>query len=93
MSTRRCNFASNAGNAANVWLRRFQTAKPPRIPTQHTSAKAGNASQPQNPANEQTPVLQGLDEDRGLVMIAENQEPPFGLEPKTYALRKRRSTN
>ena len=43
--------------------------------------------------NEQTPVLQGLDEGCGLVMIAENQEPPFGLEPKTYALRKRRSTN
>ena len=43
--------------------------------------------------NEQTPVLQGFDDDCGLVMIAENQEPPFGLEPKTYALRKRRSTN
>ena len=40
--------------------------------------------------NEKTPVLQGFEDDCGLVRIAENQEPPFGLEPKTYALRKRR---
>ena len=44
-------------------------------------------------ANENTPVLQGCDADCGPVMIAENKKPPFGLEPKTYALRKHRSTN
>ena len=42
-------------------------------------------------ANEKTPVLQGFDENCSPVRRAENQKPPKGLEPSTYALRKRRS--
>ena len=37
-----------------------EAAKMTRSPTQHTSAKAGNASHSQNPANEQTPVFAGV---------------------------------
>ena len=38
--------------------------------------------------NEKTPVWQGFEDDCGLVMIAENQEPPVRFELTTYALRK-----
>ena len=44
-------------------------------------------------ANEKPPVVQGVDADCELVRIAEKQEPPLRLELRTYALRKRRSTN
>ncbi len=43
--------------------------------------------------NEKTPVWQGFEDDCGLVMIAENPEPPVRFELTTYALRKHRSTN
>ena len=43
--------------------------------------------------NAKTPVLQGFDVGCEPVRIAEKQEPPLRLELRTYALRKRRSTN
>ena len=51
--------------------------------------------EPESPPspNEKTPVWQGFEDDCGLVMLAENPEPPVRLELTTYALRKHRSTN
>ena len=43
--------------------------------------------------NDKTPVWQGFDADCEPVRTAVNQEPPLRLELRTYALRKRRSTN
>ena len=38
--------------------------------------------------NEKTPVFPGFESSCGLVRRPDHQEPPKGLEPSTYALRK-----
>ena len=43
--------------------------------------------------NEQIPENQGFEVDCGLLRTTDDQEPPLGFEPRTYALRKHRSAS
>ena len=59
--------------------------------TAEESAPSENDYESPPSINEKTPVWQGFEDDCGLVLIAENPEPPVRLELTTYALRKHRS--
>ena len=79
-----------------TWLsQRERTAASLRLRdnTADESAPSENDRESSSSPNEKTPVWQGFEDDCGLVMLPENQEPPVRLELTTYALRKHRSTN
>ena len=79
-----------------TWLsQRERTASSLRLRDNTADESAPSEMDRESPpsTNEKTPVWQGFEDDCGLVMIAENPEPPVRFELTTYALRKHRSTN
>ena len=61
--------------------------------TADESRPSESAPEAASSTNAKTPVLQGFDVGCEPLRIAEKEEPPLRLELRTYALRKRRSTN
>ena len=63
------------------------------VTTHDDASDAKNSPDSVSAINEKTPDLQGFDHDCRNMRTADQQKPPKGLEPSTYALRKRRSAN
>ena len=63
------------------------------VTTHDDASDAKNSPDSVSAINEKTPDLQGFDHDCRPMRTADQQKPPKGLEPSTYALRKRRSAN